>query len=53
MNDLAEGALSRPAGFDDLEAVVVNAKTHATVTLPAAWVRDLLAYVRRVEASAS
>jgi hypothetical protein len=31
---------------ETLEAVVANAATSATVTMPAAWVRDVLAYLR-------
>lgn len=40
--------MSRPDGIESLEGVVV-AKPNATVTMPAEWVRDLLAYVREME----
>ncbi len=42
--------MSGPEGIESLEAVVANAKPNATVTMPAAWVRELLAYVRSLEA---
>lgn len=40
-----------PEGIESLEGVVANAKPNATVTMPAAWVRQLLAYLRRLESS--
>ena len=42
---------AKPPGVPDLEGVVANAKPHATITIPAAWIRDLLAYVRVLEAT--
>jgi hypothetical protein len=42
-----------PEGIKSLEGVVANAKPNATVTMPASWVRDLLAYVRELESDAA
>lgn len=41
--------MSRPDGIESLEGVVASAKPNATVTMPAEWVRDLLAYVGEME----
>jgi hypothetical protein len=41
--------MTRHDGIAGLAGVVANAKPNATVTMPAAWVRDLLAYVREIE----
>jgi hypothetical protein len=41
--------MEAPDGLADCEAVVRDAKPNATVTLPAAWVRDLIIYARRLE----
>lgn len=43
----------RPEGIESLEGVVDSAKPNATVTMPAAWMRELLAYVRELEAAAT
>jgi len=52
MRSLRSGGVVRcPEGIESLEGVVANAKPNATVTMPAAWVRDLLAYVREMEAA--
>jgi hypothetical protein len=40
---------AKPPGVPDLAGVVENAKPNATITIPAAWIRDLLAYVRVLE----
>ena len=42
--------MTPPKGMEDLEAVVANASANATVTLPAAWLGALLAYVRWLQA---
>jgi hypothetical protein len=43
--------MTPPNGIADLEAVVANAKPNALITLPAAWVRALLDYVRALQLS--
>jgi hypothetical protein len=43
----------RPEGIESLEGVVANAKPNATVTMPASWIRELLAYLCGLERSAS
>ncbi len=41
-----------PEGLESLEGVVEAAKPSATVTLPAEWLRRLLAYVRALSEKA-
>jgi hypothetical protein len=41
--------MPRPDGIESLEGVVAAAKPNATVTMPAAWVRNLLLYLREIE----
>ena len=38
-----------PKGIADLEGVVANAAPDATITLPACWMSDLLAYLHALE----
>lgn len=42
--------MAAPEGIGSLEAMVIAAKPNATVTLPAAWLGELLSYVRDLEA---
>jgi hypothetical protein len=41
--------VTRPDGIAELAGVAGAAKPNATLTMPAAWVRDLLAYVEALE----
>jgi hypothetical protein len=45
--------VSCPEGIESLEGVVADAKPNATVTMPASWIRELLAYVRELEVVAT
>lgn len=44
--------IARPGGIASLQGVVAGAAPNATVTMPAAWVRDLLAYLEQTERAA-